>query len=93
MQLAPPIEMKNCEVCGNTYDKAFDVAIGGTTHTFDSFACAIHALAPRCAHCKCPIIGHGMEARGQYYCCAHCARAVGVTEVVDRASDGGAAHP
>ena len=52
--------MKECECCGNTYDKAFEVHIGGTTHTFDSFASAIHLLAPRCAHCKVPIIGHGM---------------------------------
>ena len=85
--------MHNCEVCGNSYDKAFEVKIGGTTHTFDSFACAIHALAPRCMHCKCPIIGHGMEARGQYFCCAHCARAAGVQEVSDRAPDAGEAHP
>lgn len=85
--------MKTCEVCGNTYDKAFEVAIGGTTHVFDSFACAIHRLAPRCSHCGVTIIGHGIEARGQYFCCAHCARAVGVTEIVDRAPDHGAAHP
>jgi hypothetical protein len=85
--------MKTCEVCGNSYDKAFDVSIGGTSHTFDSFACAIHALAPRCYHCSVPIIGQGIEARGQYFCCAHCARMVGVQEVTDRAPDGGEAHP
>ena len=85
--------MKSCEVCGNEYDKAFDVSIGGTDHTFDSFACAIHALAPRCAHCAVPIIGQGVEARGQYFCCAHCARMAGVQELADRASDGGEAHP
>lgn len=85
--------MKECESCGNTYDKAFEVSIGGTTHTFDCFACAIHALAPRCAHCKVPIIGHGMEARGQYYCSAHCARMEGIQEVADRAPDLGAAAP
>jgi hypothetical protein len=85
--------MKPCEVCGNTYDKAFEVRIGGTTHVFDSFACAIQLLAPRCAHCKVPIISQGMEARGQYFCCAHCARTAGVQEVVDRAPDQGAAPP
>ena len=85
--------MKTCEVCGNTYDKTFEVSIGGTTHTFDSFACAIHALAPRCVHCAVPIIGHGVEARGQYFCCAHCARTAGVQDLRDRASDNGAAHP
>ena len=85
--------MKPCETCGNTYDKAFEVAIGGTTHTFDSFACAIHMLAPRCNHCKVPIIGQGMEARGQYFCGAFCARQSGVVELQDRADDRGAAAP
>ena len=85
--------MKPCETCGNTYDKAFEVSIGGTTHTLDSFACAIHMLAPRCNHCKVPIIGHGMEARGQYFCCAYCARQTGIDELRDRAPDHGAAAP
>jgi hypothetical protein len=77
--------MARCEVCGNEYDKAFDVVQDGESHTFDSFECAIHALAPRCAHCGCAIIGHGVEADGQMFCCAHCASEVGVTGVVDRA--------
>jgi hypothetical protein len=84
---------KSCETCGNSYDKAFEVSIGGTTHTFDSFACAIHALAPRCKHCRVPIIGHGIEARGQYFCCAHCARQDGILDVVDRGEELGAAAP
>ncbi|MGI0024504.1 MAG: hypothetical protein ACREA4_05085, partial [Nitrososphaera sp.] len=45
-----------CEVCGNTYDKSFEVRMGGETHVFDCFECAIHALAPTCAHCACRII-------------------------------------
>ena len=85
--------MKACETCGNTYDKVFEVLIGGTSHTFDSFQCAIQALAPRCKHCKVAIIGHGIEARGQYFCCAHCARQEGILEVADRAPDRGAATP
>jgi hypothetical protein len=40
---------------------------------FDSFECAIHALAPVCAHCQCRIVGHGMETDGKFFCCAHCA--------------------
>ena len=43
--------MAQCETCGNDYDKAFQVTKGGKTHTFDSFECAIHALAPTCATC------------------------------------------
>ena len=67
-----------CEVCENEYEKCFEVRINGETHTFDSFECAIHALAPRCAHCGCQVIGHGLESNGFFYCCAHCASQVGV---------------
>jgi hypothetical protein len=77
-------EMPVCEVCGNDYDKAFEVRIGGSTHTFDSFECAIHALAPACAHCDCKIVGHGVEADGRLFCCAHCAAQEGVPELRDR---------
>jgi phage terminase large subunit GpA-like protein len=68
----------------NDYDKAFQVTMAGKSHTFDSFECAIHALAPQCAHCRCKIIGHGVEARGTMYCSAHCARESGVSGVDDR---------
>jgi hypothetical protein len=76
--------MARCELCGNDYDKAFQVTSGGTTHTFDSFECAIHVLAPTCEHCGCHIIGHGVEAGGRIFCCAHCAKHAGVRELVDR---------
>lgn len=76
--------MTKCEVCGNEYDKAFQVLTAGHSHTFDSFECAIHALAPICAHCQCKILGHGVEAGGSFYCCAHCARVSGVRGVDDR---------
>jgi hypothetical protein len=78
--------MAQCEVCGNEYDKAFQVVMGSDRHTFDCFECAIHALAPECAHCGCRIIGHGMETQASVmYCCAHCARAQeGVEEFQDR---------
>lgn len=81
-----------CEVCGNMYDKPFEITLsdgrGGMSepHVFDSFECAIHALAPSCAHCSCRIVGHGMEANGEQYCCAHCAREAGHRELADRAS-------
>jgi hypothetical protein len=77
--------MPVCEVCGNNYDKAFNVVMLGKTHTFDCFECAIHAIAPVCAHCGCKIIGHGMEKDGIFFCCAHCAEARGVSEFEDRA--------
>jgi hypothetical protein len=77
--------MAVCELCGNDYDKAFEVKIGGESHTFDSFECAIHSLAPACSHCGVKIIGHGIEADGAFYCCAHCATKEGVEQVADRA--------
>jgi Rieske Fe-S protein len=73
-----------CEVCGNEYDKAFEVTVRGQSHTFDSFECAIHALAPTCAHCGCKVIGHGVEADGRIFCCAHCARQAGEKGIRDR---------
>lgn len=77
--------MNSCEVCSNQYDKCFDVKLDGKTHTFDCFECAIQALAPACAHCQCKIIGHGVEEKGKFYCCAHCAKMVGTTTLKDRA--------
>jgi len=74
-----------CEVCGNEYDKAFTVTADGESHTFDSFECAIHALAPECAHCGCRVVGHGVEKGDQVFCCAHCAKLAGATELRDRA--------
>jgi hypothetical protein len=71
-------------MCGNDYDKAFTVEMNRTIHTFDCFECAIHALAPACQHCGCRIIGHGVEADGLFFCCAHCALEVGVGGVRDR---------
>jgi len=56
--------MATCEVCGNEYDKTFEVRRNDETHVFDSFECAIHALAPVCEHCGCKVIGHGVEADG-----------------------------
>ena len=76
--------MGRCEVCGNEYDKAFEIVAEGESHIFDSFECAIHALAPKCEHCDCRVIGHGVEADGAIYCCAHCAEMSGVAGVQDR---------
>jgi hypothetical protein len=76
--------MAKCEVCGNTYDKSFTVTMAGAQHAFDSFECAIHALAPVCGHCGCRVVGHGVEQSGNIYCCAHCAKQAGVSGLRDR---------
>lgn len=66
-----------CDTCGNEYEKAFQIVRGGESGTFDSFECAIQAMAPACEHCGCKVIGHGVEAEGRVFCCAHCARQSG----------------
>lgn len=76
--------MAQCEVCGNDYDKSFQVVRDGERHTFDSFECAIQAMAPTCAHCGVRIIGHGLEDDGVFFCCAHCAEKEGVYALHDR---------
>ena len=78
--------MARCEVCGNDYDKSFEVHGPGGRHTFDSFECAIHMMAPACAQCGCKIVGHGVEAGGTCFCCANCARMAGERGVKDRAA-------
>lgn len=66
--------MVQCDVCGNHYAKGFQVEYDGETYSFDCFECAIHALAPGCAHCGCKVIGHGVDYDERIYCCDHCAR-------------------
>ncbi len=67
--------MAVCEVCGNDYDKAFEVVAAGYRHK----------MAPICQRCSCRVVGHGVEVSGRFYCCAHCAReAEGVTQIRDR---------
>ena len=77
--------MAKCDICGNDYDKSFTIQMAGREHTFDSFECAIHKLAPKCPRCECRVIGHGVETGGAIYCCAHCAKESGATGVDDRA--------
>lgn len=76
--------MPTCDTCGNTYDKTFEVRHEGRKYNFDSFECAIHKLAPRCHHCGCMVIGHGVEDSGVFFCCVHCASRAGVAGLRDR---------
>lgn len=80
--------MPVCDTCGNDYDRAFTLTThDGQIHTFDSFECAVHALAPRCAHCQVRVIGHGLEAGDDVYCCQHCAEKSGVEGLRDSVSN------
>jgi hypothetical protein len=75
--------MSRCDVCGNDYESPLEVKHKGVSYAFDSLECAIHKLAPSCDHCGCRIVGHGIQAAGVYYCCAHCARQHAVSGVAD----------
>lgn len=76
--------MTRCDTCGNDYLGGFQLVLStGETFSFDSFECAITRTAPRCSHCDCVILGHGIEGRNTLYCCAHCARMAGASEAVD----------
>jgi hypothetical protein len=67
------------------YDKSFELTlIDGQRLVFDCFECAINVVAVACTHCGCKIIGHGMEADGRFYCCAHCAKRSGERSLKDR---------
>ena len=79
--------MAACSMCGNEYERAFEVTThDGESYTFDSIECAAATIAPKCAHCSCAVLGHGVQAGDDVYCCAHCARESGVGEVRDNAS-------
>ena len=75
--------MAVCEVCGNEYDKAFEITMQWGVAHLDSFECEIEAMAPRCAHCGCD---HRPWARtdDSIFCCAHCAEQEGVKGLADR---------
>jgi hypothetical protein len=78
--------MATCHTCGNDYDRTFEVRTAdGDSFTFDSIECAATRLAPTCPHCSCRVLGHGVEAGGTIFCCAHCAAKAGETGPVDRA--------
>lgn len=75
--------MGRCNTCGNEYQASFDIAMDGQTYTFDSFECAIHKLAPTCVVCGCRILGHGVQAGDQIFCCSNCARTMGIEGLQD----------
>jgi hypothetical protein len=80
-----------CEVCGHESEDAFEVVRHVGRHTFDTFECAIYALAPQCAQCGVRVMGHGVKDDDHIFCCAHCAEAGPREEANPGKSDGGAA--
>lgn len=76
--------MAKCDQCGNEYDNAFQITMNDRSGTFDSFECAIQAMAPQCSQCGCRIVGHGMQSGDAMYCCAHCSEQAGASGLKDR---------
>ena len=77
--------MAKCDVCGNNYDKSFEVRMAGKTYTFDSFECAIHRAGAGVRTLR--MQDHRARrwrAEGRMFCCATCAEHSGVPEMVDR---------
>jgi len=62
-----------CELCGNDHGQCFEVRLGGERHVFDSFECAMRAFAPRCGHCGCELLDHGIVVGDSLYCSYECA--------------------
>lgn len=65
--------MAVCEVCGMESEDAFQLTRAGESHVFDSFQCAIHAMADTCLHCGCRILGNVVWSGDRAFCCEHCA--------------------
>ncbi len=80
--------MATCDVCGNEYRQALLISVEGRPGrgVYDSFECAIAGHAPRCGHCGCTVIGHGVQEGDTVFCCANCARRAGNYEFVDHIS-------
>jgi hypothetical protein len=76
--------MAICEQCGNDSDKAFASKRDGKTHTFDSFECAVHMLAPRSVAAVAESSAMGVESGAKMFCCAHRVRRSGETGLEDR---------
>jgi len=80
-----------CEVCGHESEDAFEVVRHVGRHTFDTFECAIYALAPQCANCGVRVMGHGVIEDDHTFCCTHCAEAGPRKEAKPGKGDSGAA--
>jgi hypothetical protein len=79
--------MAKRSVCSGDFDRTFTIQVDGESYVFDSFECAIQALAPKCAYCGWRILGHPVEVDGETFCCAHCARSHDGPDLRDRSSE------
>jgi len=64
--------MTKCETCGSQTGDLFEVVKGGVSRTFDSFECAIEAMARPCENCGCLITGNDAVEGASIFCCSAC---------------------
>ena len=69
-----------CEVCGKWDEVCFEVLLGGESHIFDSFECAIRAMTQKCEFCGCQVFGPGVQDGNAFYCSYLCANLQTVRE-------------
>jgi hypothetical protein len=62
-----------CEVCGNEYDRPFQVWRNGRLMKFDRVDCAIQVMRPACAFCGAHEMSRGIEVDGEMFCSLGCA--------------------
>jgi len=78
--------MARCSTCGNEYERSLEITFDGRSYVFDCFECAIQELAPACSNCGTRILGHGVQAGEEIFCCSHCARHQGVRGITTHVS-------
>ncbi len=66
--------MTKCETCGRQNEGLFEVIKDGVSRTFDSFDCAIEAMARPCKNCGCLITGNDSLDGDITFCCGACQR-------------------
>ena len=73
-----------CSLCGNDYDKSFEVTLGGKSYTFDSFGIRHPSPGPGLRPLRLPDHRARNEVDGRFFCCVHCAETDGVAGLKDR---------
>jgi hypothetical protein len=75
--------MRKCDLCGNDYDKSFEIHINGDRHTFEALNVQSTSSRQRVAIAAVASSATVSKLRGR--CSAvHTARGSGVTDVTDR---------
>jgi len=64
--------VSKCETCGSQNGDLFEVVKDGVSRTFDSFDCAIEAMAALCGNCGCLVTGKNSVDRNDGFCCKAC---------------------